>query len=140
MSSNHSNEANNNSWTPLFDRFNQAIRAEADTLLKHIADSQTNLTNERDSLRKEIELLRKEKNEMTQLLKKYDQIVTLNIGGQLFSTTIETLTREECLFTKMFSGRFDLRDHQVATFIDRDPTHFRYQSLCRKKKLHETLI
>ncbi|CAF3862872.1 unnamed protein product [Rotaria sordida] len=62
---------------------------------------------------------------MTQLLKKYDQIVTLNIGGQLFSTTIETLTKEECLFTKMFSGRFDLREHQGATFIDRDPTHFR---------------
>ncbi|CAF5072932.1 unnamed protein product, partial [Rotaria sp. Silwood1] len=25
----------------------------------------------------------------------------------------------------MFSGRFDLREHQGATFIDRDPTHFR---------------
>jgi hypothetical protein len=133
MSSNHSNENGNNSWTPLFDRFNQTIRAEADTLFKHIADSQTNLINEREGLRKEIELLRKEKDEMTQLLKKYDKIVTLNIGGQLFSTTIETLTNEECLFTKMFSGRFDLRDHQGATFIDRDPTHFRYMLLCKKQ-------
>jgi hypothetical protein len=26
----------------------------------------------------------------------------------------------------MFSGQFDLREHQGATFIDRDPTHFRY--------------
>jgi cell shape-determining protein MreC len=111
----------------LFDRFNQTIRAEADALFKNIADSQTNLINERDSLRKEIELIKKEKAEMTQLLKKYDQIVTLNIGGQQFSTTIETLTKEECLFTKMFSGQFDLRDHQGATFIDRDPTHFRYK-------------
>jgi hypothetical protein len=62
---------------------------------------------------------------MTQLLKKYDQIVTLNIGGQLFSTTIDTLTKEKCLFSKMFSGQFDLREHQSAPFIDRDPTHFR---------------
>jgi hypothetical protein len=133
MSSNYSDESNNNSWTPLFDRFNQTIRAEADTLFKHIADSQTNLTNERDSLRKEIEMLRKEKAEMTQLLKKYDQIVSLNIGGQLFSTTVETLTKEKCLFTKMFSGQFGLPEHQGATFIDRDPTHFRYCLLCKKK-------
>jgi hypothetical protein len=139
MSSNHSNGGSNNSWAPLFDRFNQTIRAEADTLLKHIADSQTNLINERDDLRKEIESLRKEKDEMTQLLKKYDKIVSLNIGGQLFSTTIETLTKEECLFTKMFNGRFDLRDHQGATFIDRDPTHFRYK-LAHKKKLNEAII
>ncbi|CAF2544052.1 unnamed protein product [Rotaria sp. Silwood2] len=116
---------NNNSWIPLFDRFNKTIRTEADTLFKHIADSQTNLLNERNSLYKEIEILKEEKEEMTRLLKKYDQIVTLNIGGQLFSTTIETLTKEECLFTKMFNGRFDLREHQGATFIDRDPTHFR---------------
>lgn len=127
MSSNLSNESGNNTWIPLFDRFNQAIRVEADTLFKHITDSQTNLINERESLHKEIELLRKERDEMTKLLKKYDNIVTLNVGGQLFSTTIETLTKEECLFTKMFSGRFDLRDHQGATFIDRDPTHFRYE-------------
>jgi hypothetical protein len=129
MSSNSASDSDTNAWTPLFDRFNQLIRTEADTLFKHIADSQTNLVNERNDLRKEIELLRKEKVEMTQLLKKYDQIVTLNIGGQIFSTTIETLTKEECLFTKMFNGRFDLREHQGATFIDRDPTHFRYKLL-----------
>ena len=127
MSSNCASGSDNNAWAPLFDRFNRTIRTEADTLFKHIADSQTNLINERDSLHKEIELLKKEKDEMTQLLRKYDQIVMLNIGGQVFSTTIETLTKEECLFTKMFSGRYDLREHQGATFIDRDPTHFRYR-------------
>ncbi|CAF4177288.1 unnamed protein product [Rotaria socialis] len=126
MSSNLTSDINkNDSWTQIFDRFNQNIRAEADTLLKHISDSRTNLINERDSLQSEIELLKKEKDEMTRLLKKYDQIVTLNVGGQLFSTTIETLTKEKCLFTKMFSGQYDLREHQGATFIDRDPTHFR---------------
>ncbi len=133
MSSDHSNEDGKNAWTPLFNHFNQTIRAEADTFFKYITDSQADLINERENLLKEIELLRKEKEEMTQSLKKYDNIVTLNIGGQLFSTTIETLTKEECLFTKMFSGRFDLPDHQGATFIDRDPTHFRYKLFCGKK-------
>ena len=114
-----------NHWWPLIARFTENTRAEAETLFKHIAESQTNLVNEPDSLRKEIELLRKERDEMGRLLKKYDQIVTLNIGGQLFSTTMETLAKEDNLFTKMFSGRYELREHQGAPFIDRDPTHFR---------------
>ncbi|CAF2145965.1 unnamed protein product [Rotaria magnacalcarata] len=80
MSSNLTSDINKNDlWTTIFDRFNQNIRAEADTLLKHIFDSRTNLINERDSLQSEIELLKKEKDEMTRLLKKYDQILTLNI-------------------------------------------------------------
>jgi hypothetical protein len=114
-----------NPWLPLLDRFNETIRTEAETLFKHIADTQTNLVNERDGLRKEIELLRKERDEMDRLLKKYDQIVTVNVGGQSFPTTLETLTKESSLFTKMFSGRHELREHQGAPFIDRDPTHFR---------------
>lgn len=114
-----------NPWQPLFDRFNEKTRAEAETLFKHIADSQTNLVNEGDALRKEIESLRKERDEMGRVLKKYDQIVTVNIGGQSFPTTVETLTRESSLFTKMFSGRYELREHQGVPFIDRDPTHFR---------------
>ena len=127
MSSNDSDGNNNNLWTSLFNQFNQTIHAEGEKLFKHIVDSQANLTNECESLRREIELLRKEKEEMSQLLKKYDQIVTLNIGGQLFSTTIDTLTKETCLFTRMFSGRVNLPEHQGATFIDRDATHFRYE-------------
>ncbi|CAF3578872.1 unnamed protein product [Adineta steineri] len=125
MSLTSASNSNDNVWTPLFDRFNQAMRTEADTLFKNIADSQTNLINEHDSLRKEIEILKKEKDEMVKLLKKYDQIVTLNVGGQLFTTTMETLTKEECLFTKMFNGRYDLQECQGAIFIDRDSTHFR---------------
>ena len=132
MSSNNSDERNNNLWPSLFGQFNRTIHGEAEKLFQHIVDSQTNLMNEGENLRKEIDLLRKEKEEMSQLLQKYDHIVTLNVGGQLFSTTIDTLTKETCLFTKMFSGRISLPDHQGATFIDRDPTHFRYDSLQRK--------
>lgn len=132
MSLKNSDERTDHLWTSLFEQFNRTVHAEAEKLFQHIVDSQTNLMNEGENLRKEIELLREEKKEMSQLLQKYDHIVTLNVGGQLFSTTIDTLTKETCLFTKMFSGRISLPDHQGATFIDRDPTHFRYDLLRRK--------
>lgn len=113
-------------WTVLFDQFNRTVRSESESLLKHIVDSQTNLLNERNCLRSEIESLRKEKKELAEMCKQYGQVVTLNVGGQMFSSTLETLTEEPCLFTKMFSGRHELPEHQGAVFVDRDPTHFRY--------------
>ena len=112
-------------WFLLFERFNRTIKKETDTLFKHIMDSQTNLINERDSLRKEIELLKQERDQMTRILRTYDQMVTLNVGGQLFSTTGDTLKKEECLFTKLLSGRYNPPEQEGAVFIDRDPTHFR---------------
>ena len=48
-------------------------------------------------------------------------IVTLNVGGQLFSTTISTLTSKESFF-KCLVERCPA-DHY---FIDRDPTFFRW--------------
>ena len=42
---------------------------------------------------------------MGRLLKRYDQIVTLNVDGQMFSTTAQTLTREEDLFTELLYGQ-----------------------------------
>jgi hypothetical protein len=54
--------------------------------------------------------------------------VTLDIGGQLFAASLDTLRRVPgSMFEAMFSGR-----HKVSAavdgshFIDRDPTHFRY--------------
>ena len=118
-------ENDQDSWNALFERFNQTLKNEAATLLENIKDSQTNMVNERESLRKEIEKLKQERQEMVHVLKRYDQIVTLNVGGQIFSTTAETLTKEECLFTKLLSGRYQLPEQQGGIFIDRDPTHFR---------------
>ena len=131
VSSQDDNENDDNTWSLLFDRFNQTVRGEADALYQRIADSQTNLINERDSLRREIDSLRQEREELSQIRKRYDQIVTLNIGGQMFSSTLETLTKEASLFTKTFSGRYDLQEHQGAIFVDRDPTHFRYERKAR---------
>jgi len=53
------------------------------------------------------------------------RIVKLNIGGQIFTTSLTTLTSQETFFSALFSGNFELeKDEQGAYFIDRDPRNF----------------
>lgn len=56
-----------------------------------------------------------------------DKIVTLNIGGKKYTTTIATLSKNpHSMLGAMFSGRFALTtDHKNHYFIDRDGKHFR---------------
>jgi hypothetical protein len=49
--------------------------------------------------------------------------VTLNIGGTLFTASVETLTREKTLFTTLLSDEF-AQQPDKQYFIDRDPKHF----------------
>jgi BTB/POZ domain len=53
-------------------------------------------------------------------------VVTLNVGGQVFTTTIHTLTKEsDSMLASMFSGRFPLReDTNGNVFIDREGSYF----------------
>lgn len=82
------------------------------------------------------------------LMKKceFGEVINMNVGGILFTTTLDTLTTEIPLTTydekedkvnktmtgghmlaAMFSGNFNLvRDDQDRVFIDRDGTHFRH--------------
>ena len=54
--------------------------------------------------------------------------VKLDIGGAVFKTSLETLTRNsESMLARMFSGRFTMQAQDDGSFfIDRDPTHFGY--------------
>ncbi|XP_062331084.1 BTB/POZ domain-containing protein KCTD21-like [Osmerus eperlanus] len=54
--------------------------------------------------------------------------VALNVGGELYSTTLDTLTRcRESMLGAMFTGQISsLRDRQGNVFIDRDGRLFRY--------------
>lgn len=54
--------------------------------------------------------------------------VTLNIGGNSFTTSILTLTKiEDSFLATMFSGRYNLqREGDGSFFIDRDGTNFRF--------------
>jgi len=55
-------------------------------------------------------------------------VVTVNVGGTLFTTALSTLRRfPDSLLGSMFSGRHQiLRDKEEHPFIDVDPTLFRY--------------
>lgn len=54
--------------------------------------------------------------------------VTLNIGGILYTTSVETLTREDgSLLATMFGGQHAMKREPDGTyFIDRDGVNFRY--------------
>ena len=55
------------------------------------------------------------------------QVVTINVGGHIFNTTIGTLTRfpDTMLGTMFFNHHALTQDTNGAYFIDRDGTHFR---------------
>ena len=57
----------------------------------------------------------------------FEPTVTLNVGGNIFTTTTSTLTSyPDTMLGAMFSGRHALiQDKNGAYFIDRDGTHFR---------------
>ncbi len=59
--------------------------------------------------------------------KQENDIVKLNVGGQLYTTTISTLCSvSDSMLAAMFSGKYDLKeDENGCYFIDRDPTLFR---------------
>ena len=54
--------------------------------------------------------------------------IKLNVGGQYFTTSLETLKKDpESVLHAMFSKRFDTKATKDGSyFIDRDGTHFRY--------------
>lgn len=62
------------------------------------------------------------------LLLKFPNVVNLNVGGYLFTTSLFTLTKyEDSMLAVMFSGRHDIvKDENGRYFIDRDGKFFRY--------------
>ncbi len=57
-----------------------------------------------------------------------EEIVSLNVGGQVFVTTTTTLRKDSCsMLHAMFSGKYPNRkDFHGSYFIDRDGKYFRY--------------
>lgn len=68
------------------------------------------------------------KQRMTELHVIQEGRVKLDIGGNHFTTSLLTLTKEsESMLSAMFSGRHPLKTEADGSyFIDRDGTHFRY--------------
>ena len=77
--------------------------------------------------------LREEQESIDAMSKKLDQVhfsstVKLNVGGQHFTTSVQTLTKDpNSMLAAMFSGKFDMKPSEDGSFfIDRDGTHFRF--------------
>jgi len=63
------------------------------------------------------------------LKKQQDSKIRLNVGGHVFTTSIQTLQSDpETTLAAMFSGRHDIRQDESdgCCFIDRDGSHFRF--------------
>ena len=82
---------------------------------------------------READRLHEEQESIDAMSKKLDQVhfsstVKLNVGGQHFTTTVQTLTKDpNSMLAAMFSGRFDMKPSDDGSFfIDRDGTHFRF--------------
>ncbi|KAL9954735.1 hypothetical protein ACROYT_G042308 [Oculina patagonica] len=58
----------------------------------------------------------------------FSSTVNLNVGGHLFKTSVQTLTKDpNSMLAAMFSGRFEMKPCEDGSFfIDRDGTHFRF--------------
>ena len=77
--------------------------------------------------------VREEQESIDAMSKKLDQVhfsstVKLNVGGQHFTTSVQTLTKDpNSMLAAMFSGRFNMKPSEDGSFfIDRDGTHFRF--------------
>ena len=96
---------------------------EKDLKLKRerLEQQETQLQQERDEFEK-CRKLAEELNAMT------DDMVTLNVGGKYFTTSLQTLCKvDDNFFSSMFSGRYPLKKCPDGSyFIDRDGTYFHY--------------
>ena len=82
---------------------------------------------------READRLHEEQESIDAMSKKLDRVhfsstVKLNVGGQHFTTSLQTLTKDpSSMLAAMFSGRFDMKPSEDGSFfIDRDGTHFRF--------------
>jgi DNA anti-recombination protein RmuC len=111
----------------------QAFAELVSNMLQELNTRDQNLREREERLIKaEASLIEHEKrfedrlNELSDLKHKSCEKIKLNIGGTLFTTTIDTLTVEQdTLFTGMFSGKFDMKpDDDGEYFLDRNPEYF----------------
>ncbi|KAK3741075.1 hypothetical protein QZH41_001136 [Actinostola sp. cb2023] len=84
-------------------------------------------------LENEAQRVRQEREAFDSVAKKlkhvhFSSTIKLNVGGQVFSTSLQTLTKDAgSMLHAMFSGRFDTKPADDGSyFIDRDGTCFRY--------------
>ena len=111
-----------------------------DDLVKRFTQEFTEIINgERAKLKAKLDEYNAEKQKMKAIDVSGDDIISLNVGGQKFTTTRSTLCQVEgSLLSTMFSGRWEdslKRGQDGAVFFDFNPQYFSYilEYLCTKK-------
>ena len=97
------------------------------------ADAENHFRQACEIFEREAARVRQEQESIDAMSKKLDQVhfsstVKLNIGGQHFVTSVQTLRKDpNSMLAAMFSGKFDTKPSEDGSFfIDRDGTHFRF--------------
>jgi hypothetical protein len=96
-------------------------------------DAQQAIQDLKCTMDEEASVLLEERSTFEVMRKKLDTVhfkkhIRLNVGGQIFKTSIETLVKDpDSMLAAMFSERFDVKpdEEDGAYFVDRDGTHFR---------------
>ena len=111
-------------------------RSQEEEELSHtevLADVEKQIKAVCNQLQRQASRLREEQEAFNSMSKKMESMqlstkVNLNVGGQHFTTTVQTLTKDpDSMLGTMFSGRFPMKPSEDGTFfIDRDGTYFRY--------------
>ena len=98
-----------------------------------LADVEKQIKAVCNQLQRQASRLREEQEAFDSMSKRMESMqlstkVNLNVGGQHFTTTVQTLTKDpDSMLGAMFSGRFPMKpSDDGAFFIDRDGTYFRY--------------
>ncbi|CAO3651644.1 unnamed protein product [Mucor fragilis] len=122
-----------------FDKANIDLHSKIENsyhqLSTHIADHQQHIITEKQQFHKEQSIIKE--------IKRFqDEKIKLNVGGQLFETSLTTLRRDpNSMLASMFSeDRTILPDADNSYFIDRDGTYFRLVlNYLRDLRVYESL-
>ena len=60
--------------------------------------------------------------------------VFLNVGGEVFQTTVSTLTANSQFFSRKFSSEWSTEDTEDEIFLDRDADSFRVLLSCMRHR------
>jgi len=112
-------------WSEVNEMLSKAVQRKVDEKLEEMRIQEKALEKKEKVLAKERAAFEEQK---TKILLIIDQkMITLNVGGKHFTTSLETLKRGDTMLSAMFSGRFRLEiGDDGAYFIDRTPDRFQY--------------
>ena len=112
-----------------------SLQTELNSKAQQLAELEDNIRVEKDSLKVKRARLDEDHEQFDRQIQTIEEVnkigkcvVTLNVGGHKYETSILTLTKDpHSMLAAMFSGRHSLEcKDDGCYFIDRDGTHFRY--------------